>query len=137
MTSLDTRWEDKHFRLFFVFLVEGLVDLSWESLNFSNTPKYWKRWLFYPKMASRLGKHLYRAKSKTENFGLFALYPYIFYLLFPFSMANFWLLLRKQSHSHDVNHCIWAINFWSKGDSGVGSLLYISLSAHWAFITMA
>ena len=68
-------------------------------------------------MASRLGKHLLRAKSKTENFGLFALYPCYFYLLFGCSMANFWLLLRKQSHSPDVNHCIWAIDFWSKGDS--------------------
>ena len=41
-------------------------------------------------------------------------------------MANFWLLLRKQSHSPDVNLCNWAIKFWSKGDlEGVGSLLLI------------
>ena len=57
-------------------------------------------------MAYRLGKHLLRAKSKTENFGLFALYPAIFYLLFDCPMANFWLLLRKQYYSPDVNHCI-------------------------------
>ena len=63
-------------------------------------------------MASRLGKHLLRAKSKTENFGLFALYLcYFFYLLFGCLMANVCLLLRKQSHSSDVNHCIWTINF--------------------------
>ena len=37
-TSLDTIWEVEHFRLFFVFLVAGLVDLSWESSNFSNAP---------------------------------------------------------------------------------------------------
>ena len=41
-------------------------------------------------------------------------------------MDNFWLLLRKQSHSPDVNLCNWAIKFWSKGDlEGVGSLLLI------------
>ena len=27
-TSLDTRWEIEHFRLFFVFLVAGLLDLG-------------------------------------------------------------------------------------------------------------
>ena len=64
-------------------------------------------------MAFRLGKHLLRAKSKTENFGLFE----YFYLLFGYSMANFWLLLRKQSHSPEFNQCIWAIDFCSKGDS--------------------
>ena len=37
-TSLETRWEGEHFRLFFVFLVAGLVDLSWESPNFSIAP---------------------------------------------------------------------------------------------------
>ena len=35
-TSLDTRWEVEHFRLLFVFLVAGLVDLGWESLNSSS-----------------------------------------------------------------------------------------------------
>ena len=37
-TSLDTRWEIEHFRLFIVFLVAGLLDLGWESLNFPNAP---------------------------------------------------------------------------------------------------
>ena len=32
----------------------------------------------YPKMASKLGQHLLRAKPKAENFGLFALYPCYF-----------------------------------------------------------
>ena len=36
-TSLDTS-EVEHFRLFFVFLVVGLVNLGWEYLNFSNAP---------------------------------------------------------------------------------------------------
>ena len=31
-------------------------------------------------MTSRLGKHLLRVKSKTENFGLFALYPCYFFV---------------------------------------------------------
>ena len=75
-------------------------------------------------MASRLGQHLLRAKSKAENFELFALYSgYFFYLLFGCSMANVWLLSSKQSQSHNVNHCIWAISFWPKaGLGGVGSL---------------
>ena len=75
-------------------------------------------------MASRLGQHLLRAKSKAENFGLFALYSgYFFYLLFGCPMANVWLLSSKQSQSRNVNHCIWDISFWPKaGLGGVGSL---------------
>ena len=73
-------------------------------------------------MDSRLWKHLLRAKYNTESFGLISHYRcYYFDLLFTCPMTNFWLLLRKQSHSPDVNHCIWAINFWSKGNSeGLG-----------------
>ena len=33
---LDKRWEVEHFRLFFVFLAAGLVDLGSGSLNCSN-----------------------------------------------------------------------------------------------------
>ena len=49
-------------------------------------------------------KNFLRAKYKAELF---------LYLLLGWSMANVWLLLRKQSHSCD-DHCIWAINFCSK-----------------------
>ena len=76
-------------------------------------------------MACRLEQHLLSAKSKAENFGLFTLYSsYLFFhLLLGCFMANFWLLLSKQSHSPNVNHCIWAISFLSKaGLGGVGSL---------------
>ena len=75
-------------------------------------------------MSSRLGQQLLRAKSNTENSGLFTLYfSYFFYLLFDCSMANFWLLLSKQSQSPNVNHCIWDINFWPRvGLGGVRSL---------------
>ena len=75
-------------------------------------------------MLSRLGQHLLRAKSKAEHFGLFSLYScYFLYLQFGSPMTNFWLLLRKQSHSPNVNHRIWAISFWPKaGLGGVGSL---------------
>ena len=76
-------------------------------------------------MASRLGQQLLRAKPKAENSGLFALYSSysFFYLLFGCPMTNFWLLSSKQSHSPNVNHCIWAISFWPKaGLRGVGSL---------------
>ena len=75
-------------------------------------------------MASRLGQQLLRAKPKAENSGLFALYSSysFFYLLFGCPMTNFWLLSSKQSHSPNVNHCIWAISFWPKaGLGGVGS----------------
>ena len=70
-------------------------------------------------MSSRLGQHLLRSKSKAENFGLFALYSsYFFYLLFDCPMANFWLLSSKQSHSLNVNHCIWAISFRPGAEMG-------------------
>ena len=70
-------------------------------------------------MSSRLGQHLLRSKSKAENFGLFALYSsYFFYLLFDRPMANFWLLSSKQSHSLNVNHCIWAISFRPGAEMG-------------------
>ena len=70
-------------------------------------------------MASRLGKHLLKAKATAENFGLFALYSsYFFYLLFGCPMANFWLLPSKQLHSSNVNHCIWAISFWPRAGRG-------------------
>ena len=43
------------------------------------------------------------------------------YLLVGCPMANLWLLSRKQSHSSDVNHCIWAINFWRESQlQGLG-----------------
>ena len=72
---MDTRREVEHFRLFSVFLAAGLVDMSSESLNFSNVSNTEK------KMASRLGQHLLTANSKAENFGLFALYSrYLFFL---------------------------------------------------------
>ena len=35
---MNTRWEVEHFKIFFVFLAAGLVDLGPESLNFSNAP---------------------------------------------------------------------------------------------------
>ena len=54
-------------------------------------------------------------RLKTLGYLLFI--PAIFYLLLVCPMANFWLLLRKQSQSSDVSHCFWVINFWSKGDS--------------------
>ena len=53
-------------------------------------------------------------RLKTLDYLLFI--PAIFLcLLLGHSMANFWLLVRKQSYSPD-DHCIWAINFCSKGD---------------------
>ena len=76
-------------------------------------------------MAGRLEQHLLSAKSKAENFGLITLYSsyLFFYLLLGCFMANFWLLSSKQSHSPNVNHCIWAISFWSRAEmEGVGSL---------------
>ena len=63
-------------------------------------------------MASRFGQHLLTEKSKAENIGLFALFSrYFFYLLFGYPIANFYLLSSKQSHSPNVNHCIWTISF--------------------------
>ena len=72
-------------------------------------------------------------RLKTSDY--FLSIPAIFDLLFGCSMANFWLLLRKQSDSPDVNHCIWAIKFWStKGDSEELGL-YSEMSVQWTLIT--
>ena len=61
-------------------------------------------------MASRLGKHLLRAKCKTENFGLSALYTCYF-------CFDVWLLHGKLLTIIDKKLYIWVINFWSKGNS--------------------
>ena len=62
-------------------------------------------------------------RLKTLGYLLFIPAIYFFYPLFGCPMANFWLLSSKQSHSPNVNHCIWAISFWPKaGLGGVGSL---------------
>ena len=73
-------------------------------------------------MACKPGQHLLRAKSKTENFGLLALHScYFFFSAVGCAMTNHWLLLKKQFHSSDVNHCIWAVNFLPKDEwEGLG-----------------
>ena len=52
--------------------------------------------------------------------------PTFFYLLFGWPMENFWLLSSKQSHSPNVNHCIWAISFWPR--AGLGRVKPLSLT---------
>ena len=93
------------------------MDLGPETLNrlfLSNTEK---KMYFCPKMACKPGQHLLRAKSKTENFGLLALHScYFFFSAVGCAMTNHWLLLKKQFHSSDVNHCIWAVNFLPKDE---------------------
>ena len=60
---------------------------------------------------------------RLKNLGYFSLSLLFFYLLSGCHMVNFWLLLRKQSHSPDDNHCISSIIFWSNCDlEGFGSL---------------
>ena len=44
-TSVNTRWEVKHLRLYFVFLAAGLMDLVTESLNWWNTQNIEKQWV--------------------------------------------------------------------------------------------
>ena len=103
-TSLDRRWKVKHFR--FIFCFSGCWFNGLE-LRISELFKY-------PKiLKERPGKHFFRAKSKTENFGLFALYPgYLFYVLFGCPMTNFWLVLKKQCHSADVNHFVFRLSIF-------------------------
>ena len=66
---------------------------------------------------------------KTLGYLLFI--PAIFCLLFCWPMANFWLLLRKQSHSLSFNHCVWVINFDPKvtGSHTARLDLYVELNA--------
>ena len=60
-------------------------------------------------MASRLGKHLLRAKYRTGNFGLSALYTCYF-------CSDVWLLRGKVLTIIDKKVYIWVINFWFKGN---------------------
>ena len=53
-----------------------------------------------------------RLRLKTLGYLLFI--SSIFCLLLGFPMANFWLLLMKQSFSSNVNHCIWGTYFGPK-----------------------
>ena len=72
-------------------------------------------------MASRLGKHLFRAKSKAENFGFICSLPRLFFIC---CLAVPWLIFDIIEETVSLtygNDCIWAINFWSKGDlEGLG-----------------
>ena len=65
-------------------------------------------------------------RLKTLGYLLFIPAIYFFYPLFGCPMANFWLLSSKQSHSPNVNHCIWAISFWPK--AGLGGVESVHLT---------
>ena len=64
-----------------------------------------------------------RLRAKWELWVICSLSLLFFYLLFGCPIAIFWLLLRKQSHSSDINHCIWAIESlvqrWLGGDGSL------------------
>ena len=87
-----------------------LRTLGWKSLNFSNAQilkkrcNFTLRWLLDLENTS-LEQNL---RLKTLDYLLFI--PAIFYLLFDCSMANFWLLLRKQSHSPEVTHLAFGLS---------------------------
>ena len=53
-------------------------------------------------------------RLKTLGYLLFI--PNIFYLMFGWPIANFWLSLRKKSHSPNASHCIWTNYFLSERD---------------------
>ena len=76
-------------------------------------PKYLKRCNFTLRWLLDLENTSLEQNLRLKTLDYFLFIPAIFYLLFGCSMTNFWLLLRKPG----VNHCIWAINFSSKGDS--------------------
>ena len=75
-------------------------------------------------MASRLWKHLLRAKSKAENIGLFALYSSFFFICcLSAPLPTFGYYRENSTHSPNVNCCIWAIIFSSRaGLEGAGFL---------------
>ena len=113
-TSLETRWEVNHFRLFFVFLVVGLVDLGWESLKLSIAHIMKKRCNFTLRWLLNLRNTSLEQNIRLKTLGYLLFIPAIFFICcFPSPCR---LLSRKQSSLPDVNHCIWTINFWSKGD---------------------
>ena len=89
-----------------------LNTLGWKSLNFSNAQilkkrcNFTLRWLLDLENTS-LEQNL---RLKTLDYLLFI--PAIFYLLFDCSMDNFWLLLKKQSHSPEVTHLAFELSIF-------------------------
>ena len=84
---MDTRWEVKHFRLFFVFLAAGLVDLDSKSLDFSNAPDTEKhtdnlRW------SLDLGSTSLEQSLRLKTLGYLPFIPAIFSICC-LAMANF------------------------------------------------
>ena len=65
-------------------------------------------------MASRLGQHLLKAKSKAENFGLFALSLSLLFFVSAVWLHNGQFLTVIEDDSPNINHCIWAIYFWAQ-----------------------
>ena len=70
--------------------------------------KFTLRWLL------DLGNTSLEQNLRLKTLGYLLFIPAIFYLLFGCPMANFSLLLRKQYHSPDVNHCICVSIFGPK-----------------------
>ena len=121
---MDTRGEVEHF-VIFCFSGCWVSGHEFRIPEFFKCLKYWKtcnftlRWLLDFDSTS-LEQNL---RLKTLVYLLFIPAIYFFYLLFGCSMANFWLLSNKQSHSPNVNHCIWVSVFGPKLDrEGLGSL---------------
>ena len=113
---MDTTQEVKQFRLFYVFLTAGLVDMSSESLNFSNATKTEKQMHLYPKMASRLEQNL-----RLKALGYLLFIPANFFIC---CLASPWPTFGcywANSITHPM--FIWAISFWPWARmGGVGSI---------------
>ena len=93
--------------------------------------KYWKTSNFTLRWLLDLGNTSLEQNLRLKTLGYLLFIPaiYFFYLLFGCPMANLWLLSSKQSHSPNVNHCIWAFSFWPK--CGLGGVGWVSTCNHW------
>ena len=111
-------------KIIFAFLAAGLVDFS-NASNTENQMQLYITWLLDLSNTS-LEQDL---RLKTLAYLLFILL--FSYLLFGCPMNNFWLLLRKHSHSPNVNHCILVIfgaklagRYWASTPKWVPSKLW-------------
>ena len=120
---MDTRGEVEHF-VIFCFSGCWVSGHEFRIPEFFKCLKYWKtcnftlRWLLDLGNTS-LGQNL---RLKTLGYLLFIPAIYFFICCLAAPWPTFGCYREKQSHSPNVNHCIWAISFWPKaGLGGVGS----------------
>ena len=133
--SLDTRREVEH-QIIFNFSDCWVSGLEFRILEFLKCLKYLKnRCNFTIRWLLDLGNTSLEQTLRLKTLGYLLFIPAIFFFFYVLSgcpMANFWLLLSKQSYSPNVNHCIgyqflaqnWTERSWVSKPNRVPSELW-------------